>query len=201
MQASRGCGVRSGQRATRGVFFEIRGVMVLLQKKGKVSKDARAAASRPSLMIRTPVSVTIRIVGAGDFSLLADDDFHADNTKLRRARAMVDVAAPESLTCLSSKPPRSTGCFCEKVGIGGRRMMRGSRPSRILTATRASLWRSTQVPQTPGGRRNAGATLLSYRCLAKLLLVVLLQYAFVLSYWWQQLFTPRVALRSFLGGF
>lgn len=92
--------------------------MVLLQKKGKVSKDARAAASRPSLMIRTPVSVTIRIVGAGDFSLLADDDFHADNTKLRRARATVDVAAPESLTCLSSKPPRSTGCFCAMGAAG-----------------------------------------------------------------------------------
>jgi hypothetical protein len=49
--------------------------MVLLQRKGKVSKDARVAASRPSLVIRTPVSVTIRIAGAGDFSLLADDDF------------------------------------------------------------------------------------------------------------------------------
>ena len=110
----------------------------MLQKKGKLSKDARAAASRPCLVIRRPVFVTIRIAGAGDFSLLADDDVHGDNSKLRRTRAMEGVAAPESLTCLSSKPPRSTGCFCERVGIGGRRMMRGSRPSRILTATRPS---------------------------------------------------------------
>jgi hypothetical protein len=47
----------------------------MLPKKGKVSKDARAAASRACLVIRRRVSVTIRIAGAGDFSLLADDDY------------------------------------------------------------------------------------------------------------------------------
>lgn len=75
MQASRGCGVQSGQRATRGAFFRDSRCHGMLPKKGKVSKDARAAASRLRLVIRRPVSVTIRIAGAGDFSLLVDDDF------------------------------------------------------------------------------------------------------------------------------
>jgi hypothetical protein len=42
--------------------------------EGEGSKDARAASSgaepRPRLVIRTPVSVTVRIAGAGDFSLM-----------------------------------------------------------------------------------------------------------------------------------
>lgn len=74
MQASRGCGVQSGQRATRGAFFRDSRCHGMLPKKGKVSKDARAAASRACLVIRRRISVTIRIAGAGDFSLLADDD-------------------------------------------------------------------------------------------------------------------------------
>ena len=142
-----------------------------------------------------PVSVTIRIAGAGDFSLLRMTIFIADNTKLRRTHAMVGVAAPESLTCLSSKPPRSTGCFCERVGIGGRRMMRGSRPSRILTATRASL--CGPAGSRPARLRWCYPTTGVYRGYCWCCCYVKIWYTFVR---WQLLFMPRVALRT-LGGF
>jgi hypothetical protein len=42
------------------------------------------------------------------------------------------------------------------------------------------------VPLSPGGRRSAGARC-CYSYLERLLLVLLLQYAFVNSYWWQLL--------------
>jgi hypothetical protein len=93
----------------------------MLQMKGKVRRMHEPppfAESRPRLVPRDTNAVFCDCQDCRSRGLLADDDFHAGHAKLQRTRAMVDVAAPESLTCLSSKLPRSTGYICEMLTAG-----------------------------------------------------------------------------------
>jgi len=84
----------------------------MLQMKGKVRRMHEPPTSRDTNACFCD-SQDCRSRG-----LLADDDLHADDTKLQRTHATEGVAAPESLTCLSSKPPRSTGYICEMLAAG-----------------------------------------------------------------------------------
>lgn len=99
-------------------------------REAEGSKDARAAASRPRLVMGRRVFMTAGLQEPGH---LADDDSAADRAKLGRSGATVGVwLTPGSLTRLSSKASRSTCPIGDMAA--GRRNARGIRPSRILAS-------------------------------------------------------------------